>query len=82
MPTKKIGSRREVWNGTAEKTSGGLHKHQLMKKKGRIISKRKHALGKRNYHFLKEKGYTTRKGQFGVFKDGKCLVTRKSRKSA
>ncbi len=44
---KVIGSKREVWNGTAERTSGGLRKDDLMKnKRGRIVSKKKHELGK------------------------------------
>lgn len=43
---KLIGSKREVWNGSAERTSGNLTKSDLMKnKRGRIVSKKKHALG-------------------------------------
>jgi hypothetical protein len=45
MPPKtlKIGSRRKVYNGTAEKTPGGLTKADLMKNKhGRIVSSKKH----------------------------------------
>jgi hypothetical protein len=39
----KYGSRRKVWNGTAEKTVGGLRKDDLMKtKRGRIVSKKRH----------------------------------------
>jgi hypothetical protein len=34
-----IGSRAEVFHGTADKTSGGLEKKDLMMKDGRIISK-------------------------------------------
>ena len=41
--TRKVGSRRQVWNGTAEKTIGGLGKDQLIKNKhGRIVSTRRH----------------------------------------
>jgi hypothetical protein len=46
MPSKtlKRGSRRQVWNGTAEQTAGGLTKEQLEKnKRGRIVSKKKTA---------------------------------------
>lgn len=46
MPSKtlKRGSRRQVWNGTAEQTAGGLKKDDLEKnKRGRIVSKRKTA---------------------------------------
>jgi hypothetical protein len=45
MPHKtlKVGSRRQVYNGSAEKTSGGLKKEDLIKNKhGRIVSSKKH----------------------------------------
>ncbi len=39
----KYGSRRKVWNGTAEKTVGGLRKDDLLKtKRGRIVSKKRY----------------------------------------
>ena len=39
--SKKVGSRRQVFNGSAEKTSGGLKKSDLLlNKNGRIVSKR------------------------------------------
>ena len=44
MPSKtlKRGSRRQVWNGTAEQTAGGLKKEDLDRnKRGRIVSKKK-----------------------------------------
>ena len=37
-----IGSRAEVFHGTADKTSGGLTKKDLMMKDGRIKSKAAH----------------------------------------
>jgi hypothetical protein len=41
--TRKVGSRRQVFNGSAERTVGGLRKHNLIKNKhGDIVSKRKH----------------------------------------
>jgi hypothetical protein len=46
MPHKitcKIGSRCKVYNGSAEKTIGGLRKEDLSKNKyGRIVSTRRH----------------------------------------
>ena len=37
--SSKYGSRRKVWNGTAEKTKGGLTRKDLKKNKyGRIVS--------------------------------------------
>jgi DVNP family len=39
----KYGSRRKVWNGTAEMTVGKLRKEDLMKtKRGRIVSKKRY----------------------------------------
>lgn len=43
-----IGTRAQVWHGTAYKTTGGLTKSHLMKNKsGRIVSKSKHMSAKR-----------------------------------
>jgi hypothetical protein len=37
--TQRVGSRRKVWNGTAEKTPGGLTRKDLKQNKyGRIVS--------------------------------------------
>jgi hypothetical protein len=69
-----IGSKAQVWNKTAKKTSGGLTRNKLMRnKRGRIVSRRKHHLGKtKGLKRLKSLGFFTKKGQFGVFrKDGK-----------
>ena len=47
--TKTVGSKREVWNGTAKKTPGGLTKSKLMVNKyGKVISKAKHRLAIKN----------------------------------
>jgi hypothetical protein len=49
MPEKVIGSRAEVFHGTADHTRSGLDKSDLMKNKhGRIVSKAKNKLGKEN----------------------------------
>lgn len=53
MPKKtlKQGSRRQVWNGSAEKTAGGLRKDNLMKnERGRIVSIKKCTTMKKCYH--------------------------------
>ena len=58
MFEKTNGSRAEVWHGTAKKTVGGLTKSSLMKNKhGRIVSRRKHASGKRSIKHLEKLGY-------------------------
>lgn len=76
-----IGSRAQVFHGTAYKTSGGLTKAGLKKNKhGNIVSRAKSAKGAQMLKRLTNKGYFTRKGKFGyVKKDAK--KTRKARKS-
>ena len=59
------GTRAQVWHQTAQKTEGGLEKHQLlMNKHGRIVSRKKHDRAKREKRLVKA-GYGTRKGKFG-----------------
>lgn len=63
-----IGSRAQVYHGTAYKTPGELTKSQiLMNKHGRIVSSKKHATAKREKR-LEKAGYFTRKGKFGFIK--------------
>lgn len=77
--TKNIqttGTRAQVFHGTAVKTSGGLHKSDLMQNKsGRIVSRRKHNSAKKEMRLVKH-GFGTKKGKFGFVKLGKS----KSRK--
>lgn len=65
-----VGSKAQVWHGSARHTSGGLHKKDLMKHKGRIISRKKHALGKKALKNLVKAGYKAKKGTFKLFKRG------------
>jgi hypothetical protein len=63
-----VGTRAQVWHGTAYKTSGGLCKSDLMQNHaGRIVSKAKHATAKKEMRLLKH-GYGTQKGKFGFVK--------------
>ena len=65
------GSRQQVWNQTAYKTSGGLTRSNLMMNKwGRIVSKVKHDTSKKEHKQKKRlfKNYTAKKGQFGPVK--------------
>jgi hypothetical protein len=65
-----IGSRAQVWHGTAHKTSGGLTKKDLMQNKsGRIVSRAKHSTAKKEMRLVKA-GYGTKKGKFGFVKLG------------
>jgi hypothetical protein len=67
----RVGSRAEVWHGTAFKTSGGLTKSHLLKNKsGRIVSKTKYVTAKREKRLVKA-GYGTKKGKFGFVMLGK-----------
>ena len=63
-----IGTRAQVWHGTACKTSGGLTKKDLMQNKaGRIISKSKYSTAKKEMRLVKA-GYGSKKGRFGYVK--------------
>lgn len=65
----RIGSKSMVFHGSALSTSGGLKKKDLMKtKKGRIVSRRKHALGMKSIKHLKKLGYIAKKGTFKLFR--------------
>jgi hypothetical protein len=67
--TQSIGSRRQVYNGTAIKTSGGLTKSDLIMSNGRIVSKSKHLSAKKEMRLVKH-GYGSQKGKFGYVKIG------------
>lgn len=72
-----FGSRRQVWNGTAYKTSGNLTKSDfIMNDQSRIVSKKKHVTAKKEKR-LEKYGYFAEKGQFGYVK----RTPRKSRKN-
>ena len=64
-----VGTKAQVYHGTAKHTSGGLTRKDLMKtKKGRIVSKKKHAAGKKALKRLTKAGYKAKKGTFKLFK--------------
>ena len=62
------GSKRQVFNGTAKHTPGGLKKKDLMKYKGKIVSRKKHTAGLKAIKILRKKGYVAKKGTFKLFK--------------
>ena len=83
---RTIGSRREVFNGTAKRTSGGLEKKDLIKNKhGRIVSRRKYNTAKKEKR-LQKYGYGYKKGKFGYVKIssklGGRVRTRRRRRSS
>jgi hypothetical protein len=66
-----VGTKAQVWHGTAKHTSGGLKKKDLMRHKGKIVSRRKHAAGLKAIKRLRKLGYTAKKGTFKLFKKQK-----------
>ena len=71
------GSRAQVHNKTAYKTTGGLTKKDLlMNKWGRIVSADKHKTAKKEKR-LEKAGYFAKKGKFGAVKKN---ATRKGKK--
>ena len=76
---KATGSKAEVFHGTARHTSGGLYKKDLVKtKRGRIVSRRKQAAGKKAIARLRKAGYIAKKGKFTLFR--KSMGKRSTRK--
>ena len=65
---KALGTKAEVFHGTAKHTSGGLHKKDLVKtRRGRIVSRRKQAAGRKAIKNLRKLGYIAKKGKFALF---------------
>ena len=63
-----IGSKAQVFHGTAHHTSGGLTRKDLMKnKRGKIVSRKQAAAGKKAYTRLVKAGYKPTKGKFKLF---------------
>jgi hypothetical protein len=60
-----IGSRAQVWHGTAKHTSGGLKKSDLKKSGDRIVSKKASAAAAKSPGFkaLKKGGFVVGKGK-------------------
>mgnify|MGYP006080755723 FL=1 len=73
MYKNTVGSKAQVYHGTAKHTSGGLTKKNLVKSKGRIKSKKQVAHGKKAIKNLRKLGFVAKKGTFRLFKksDGK-----------
>jgi hypothetical protein len=63
-----VGTKAQVYHGTAARTSGGLRKADLMKtEKGRIVSKKAHAAGLQAIKRLRNAGFVAKKGEFKLF---------------
>ena len=67
-PSMKVGSKAQVFHGTAERTAGGLRTADLMQTAaGRIVSKKQHEQGKKAINRLRAAGYVAKKGEFKLF---------------
>ena len=76
----RVGSRRQVWNGTAKETPGGLKKKDIFKDKyGRLKSRRASKKAKRNQN-LKRAGWVVQKGKFGAVRKSEVTKKTKSKK--
>lgn len=63
-----VGSKAQVFHGTAKHTAGGLTRKDLIQNKhGRIVSKKQHAAGKKALTRLRKAGYVAKKGTFKLF---------------
>lgn len=90
MAIKRIGSRREVMNGTAKQTSGGLTKKDLFYKTiktpqgvvRRIKSKKASAAGKKAFKHLVKAGCKPKKGVFGCKQTARRSRRRSGKKTA
>lgn len=74
-----VGSKAQVFHGKAKHTSGGLTRKDLMKtKSGRIVSRKKHAAGKKAIKRLFKLGFKPKKGTFRLFSTSGKRRTRRS----
>ena len=63
-----VGSKRQVFNGSAKHTAGGLTKSDLvLNKRGHIVSRKQQAAGKKALKHLVNAGYKAKKGEFKLF---------------
>lgn len=66
IPT--VGSKYEVYRGKAQRTSGGLTRKDLgLNKRGKVVSLKQAAAGKKAFKRLAKAGYAPKKGQFKLF---------------
>ena len=63
-----VGSKAQVFHGSAKHTKGGLTRKDLVKnKRGKIVSRKQAAAGKKAYSRLVKAGYKAKKGTFKLF---------------
>lgn len=63
-----VGSKAQVFHGSAKHTTGGLTRKDLIQnKRGKIVSRKQAAAGKKAYSRLVKAGYKPKKGTFKLF---------------
>lgn len=67
-----IGSKCQVFHGTAKRTAGGVTKSGIMKKRGRCVFVKASRAAKRTKNLWKS-GYTAKKGKFGFVRRKRFL---------
>ena len=68
-----VGSKAQVYHGTADRTAGGLKKEDLMKTaKGRIVSKKQHSAGLKAIQRLRAAGFVAKTGEVKLFPTRGC----------
>lgn len=66
--TLTVGSKAQVFHGTAKHTKGGLTRKELVKnKRGKIVSRKQAAAGKKAFSRLRKLGFAPKKGTFKLF---------------
>ena len=66
--TVTVGSKAQVFHGTAHHTKGGLTRKDLIRnKRGKIVSRKQAAAGKKAYSRLVKAGFKPKKGHFKLF---------------
>jgi hypothetical protein len=79
---KAVGSKAEVFHGTCKHTSGGLTKKDLVKNRhGRIVSRKKQALGRKSIKNLFAKGFRPKKGVFTLMRKSMASKGKKGKRS-
>merc|ERR1712187_473720 len=69
------GSKRQVWNGSRQKTKSGLTKDSYMKNKnGKIVSRAQHAHGKKQFQNIKGWPAAVSKARKALGITGFCAV--------
>ena len=64
-----VGSKAQVYHGTAKHTAGGLVQADLvMNKRGKIVSRKQQAAGRKSLKHLTSAGYIAKKGEFKLMK--------------